>query len=529
MNQTLSNRSETPWRAPAKALVWRRLLFGAACLATLVALAYAEENWRGRRAWQTHREEWEAKGEKFALAQLVPPPVPEEKNFALCPLLKPVLDLTHGPAGVVWHDTNGMARLNRFAALLSPNGGTNGLLPLGSLEKGTFADPAAWMKVYRGDTNFPAAADLRPAEAVLKAFSKLDPEVRELREAAASRPYSRFPVQYEEEPPFGVLLPHLAKVKVIGTFLEVRATAELVENRPAEAMEDLKLGLRMSESVREEPIVISHLVRMATLGHGLLTVREGLLRHAWTDAQLAEIEAGLGSVNLLAEYKAAMRTERSAEVAELDYLRRNGGWGVNIEDFLGKGSTTCERIFRLAPSGWIYQNMLTLSRICEESTLPAVDERGRRIFPDTSDQGMRLLERRSAPYALFPRLFEAGLAKIIQRCGRMQTFVDATRVACALERYRLANGGWPDNLAALAPKFIDQVPHDLIDGQPLRWHRNADGGYALYSVGWNKTDDGGTPGWNQADDTGFWGMLKEKQGPWVDPAKGDWVWMMPAK
>ena len=46
----------------------RRVLFVAGCLATLIALAYAEENWRGRHAWQKYRREWEAKGETFDLA-----------------------------------------------------------------------------------------------------------------------------------------------------------------------------------------------------------------------------------------------------------------------------------------------------------------------------------------------------------------------------------------------------------------------------------------------------------------------------
>src|SRR5207244_3238450 len=40
-------------------------LIGLACLAVLIALFYAEENWRGKRAWENYEREWEAKGEKF--------------------------------------------------------------------------------------------------------------------------------------------------------------------------------------------------------------------------------------------------------------------------------------------------------------------------------------------------------------------------------------------------------------------------------------------------------------------------------
>ena len=46
----------------------RRCLFVLACLATFVALFYAEENWRGRHAWEKFKREQEAKGEMLDLA-----------------------------------------------------------------------------------------------------------------------------------------------------------------------------------------------------------------------------------------------------------------------------------------------------------------------------------------------------------------------------------------------------------------------------------------------------------------------------
>ena len=35
---------------------------------------------------------------------------------------------------------------------------------------------------------------------------------------------------------------------------------------------------------------------------------------------------------------------------------------------------------------------------------------------------------------------------------------------------------------------------DIIDGEPLKYHRTADGRFVLYSVGWNGKDDGGVAG-----------------------------------
>src|SRR5579859_697008 len=217
----------------------RRFLFALACLATLVALVYAEENLRGKYLWQKHQREWEAKGERFDIMALAPAQVPDEKNFAMTPLLKPALDLSQGPAGVVWHDTNGTARLEKINAEIATQGGTNHLV-LGSLEKGTFADLSACAEFYRGNTNYPQApSSATAAETILTALGKFEPELKELREAAIARPDCRFPIHYEYPNCWAILLPHLARLKILTTLVLGRATAELEAGQITNALEDL--------------------------------------------------------------------------------------------------------------------------------------------------------------------------------------------------------------------------------------------------------------------------------------------------
>lgn len=96
-----------------------------------------------------------------------------------------------------------------------------------------------------------------------------------------------------------------------------------------------------------------------------------------------------------------------------------------------------------------------------------------------------------------------------------QASVDLARTALALERYRLARGAFPESLDALAPQFIAKVPHDVIGGEALKYRREADGSFVLYSVGWDEKDDGGEVAFNQDGS--------------VDLQKGDWVWRSQAK
>jgi hypothetical protein len=102
---------------------------------------------------------------------------------------------------------------------------------------------------------------------------------------------------------------------------------------------------------------------------------------------------------------------------------------------------------------------------------------------------------------------------VAEKFVQTQSSIDLARVACALERYRLAHNEYPEKLDALAPEFIAAIPSDVINGQPLHYRRTADGNFVLYSVGWNEKDDGGTPGMTEH---GF-----------NDFRQGDWVWQYP--
>jgi hypothetical protein len=62
--------------------------------------------------------------------------------------------------------------------------------------------------------------------------------------------------------------------------------------------------------------------------------------------------------------------------------------------------------------------------------------------------------------------------------------------AIAVERYRLANGRWPESLQELSPNLLNTGPLGPFDGAPLRYRRVADG-VVIYTVGNDGTDDGG--------------------------------------
>jgi hypothetical protein len=63
------------------------------CLIVLVGLKFAflffciEESWRGQRVWENYKHELEAKGETFDWDAMIPPRVPDSKNFFSAPMM----------------------------------------------------------------------------------------------------------------------------------------------------------------------------------------------------------------------------------------------------------------------------------------------------------------------------------------------------------------------------------------------------------------------------------------------------------
>jgi hypothetical protein len=508
---------------------FKRSLFGLACFATLIALAYAEEDWRGWHAWNQFKHEWEAKGEKFDFASVVPPPVPDDQNFAMAPIWVESMKATLGPKNSrQWFGdkyaedgrTNFVDRLYMPLVIDYNDWPTNGG---GSWQKARLTDLKPWQDYYRklaATTNFfPAAPQPQsPAQDVLLALSKYDPTIEELRQASL-RPYSRFPM-YNADEPFDVLLPQLAALKRCEQILEVRTIAEVENNEGGNALGDIKLMLRLNDSIRSDPFLISHLVRIAMIHITMQPIYQALAEHKLSDAQLVELDSEMAKLDFLADYEFSMRGERAGAIAGIEHMRRTRKVEFPVAD-KGDGvdsKTLSVSISHLMPDAFFYQNELAIARMQQEWLLPMVDVENKIVSPAVVHERQAEGAKEFSHYSLY-KVFAEGIFPALNAMQRkiasMQSSVDLARTAIALERYRLARGEYPESLDALAPQFIAKLPHDVIGGGPLKYRRTSDGQFVLYSVGWNEKDDGG--------------VVVVTKGGAADINQGDWVWRYPAK
>ena len=231
---------------------FRRSLFAVACLATLVALFYAEEDWRGWHAWNQFKHKWEAKGEKFDWQSVVPPPVPDDRNFAFSPvwIAEERYNFRYNPKRAKsWYGnriySDAVSKLMPLIPVsVSALVGTNWdnrqprtPATSGDWRTGKLTDLKPWQAYYRvfEETNPTAEIPIAPqpqspAADVLLALSKFDPVIEQLRQDSVL-PYARFPLQYDTETPLRFCFPHLSAVKRCTQILQLRAIAELQNAR----------------------------------------------------------------------------------------------------------------------------------------------------------------------------------------------------------------------------------------------------------------------------------------------------------
>ncbi len=509
----------------------RAVLFGVLASVTVLLLARTLSDWQGRRAWEAYRAEAEKRGVVFDIVKLMPPPVPDAENFAATPLLRPFQ--SGNPEFAARRANLGPQSSDQPIQLADPRLKTswpnkqNWLL-------GERWDHAEFQAYYRSSTNFPSWPTARtPAEDVLKALSRFDAELAELH-AAGARPKTRFNTQLTEDG-VSTLIPHLSAVKSILAAAALRSVAASAAGRTNEAFADAQLAFRLSDTLRDEPLLISHLVRIGSHSIALRTMWEGLVDHRWTDAQLTHWQADLHQRDFAAEVRHALAGERAFGNRAIDFLRRRPEMleaiGAEESGIPPLGPTGFRKwVCYLPPPGWMAAEQINYNQFFDDYLVAALSSEPGRFDPaliqarqasfEREMERDRSLSKATLRHNALSHMLLPAFAKAMLKACQAQTFTQLAITACALERHWLARGNYPESLAALAPELAKLVPLDPMSGQPFHYERTADGRFRLWSVGWNGKDDGGT--------VALTGTPASKSRN-INFEQGDWVWPVPAK
>lgn len=463
-------------------------------LSVAVTFVYGVENLRGALALRALHRDLRAEGLPVAPADLLPPPVPDDRNLALIPLFRPLFGYDSLPTGIRWHDTNAYQHAQKAFTYEDPqtpfqrfakDRGT----PVGTWPDGQRLDLAVWQAYFTSLPDRPEPnPDDAPGASVLTALNRLEDDLDPLRSAARSRPECRFPLHYEEG--FNMLLPHLVVLRRTSELLRLRALALLSEDRTDEALAETLLALRLSDGIRNEPILISLLVRVVIDRTALQPVWEGCLDRRWNDSQLRTLQQALATRRYLDDIATVLHGERILGSHTYDVMVRGGDPLRALLGMMADSDHSLASFIRFIPRGWIRQNQVAHSRHLGSLVADLQRAPSHAALPPGDERLLQSLDRRS-PFTILAGMLVPAIDKSITRAYHAEAVNRLALAGLALERHHLAEGRYPDRLDALVPRFLESVPIDPMDGQPLRYRLTDTGDFQLYSVGEDHRDDQG--------------------------------------
>jgi len=455
-----------------KTWLWRTLI--TAAIVTLIAACfYAEENSRGVNAWKKCEQQLAARGESVTWTNYFPTPVPDDQNFYKAPMM------------TEWFVRSPTNYLKISIASLSTNRDT---------QSDTITEMSA--------SNYLAWSD---------GFAVQFDQIRD----AVKRPTAYIDGYYQH--PFqssSLSYPNFVSYRAVSQVLVHRAKCHLLLGEPDQALADLTLLHDLNRTLdnsNQPAILVTIMMHVAISGIYVDAIACGIDSHSWREPDLSALQKQLAEISLLSAVGESFRYTRNAschmlDTASVNELIATTGVKTNTASDLGSW---------FVPSGWIYQNKAVIATL-ETGIIEAMDYTNLTVSPAKAKANNRRTEdefRHITPWNFVAARSIPNFTKAVEAMARNQTWVDQAQIACALERYRLANGKYPTTLAPLAPQFLDKIPHDIINGKPMVYTFIDEQNFKLYSIGWNEVDEGGMTAHDSAG--------KE------DRDNGDWVWHYP--
>jgi len=504
------------------------ILLGAALF---VAVAVAYVDWTGAHRLEEAREMVAREGESLDMHASAPDPVPDDQNFFAIPALKG-LALCSTDA----KDTSELGlKLSRLA-----NAGLYGdalktfrdklppapPFPPGA-SRGVPTDLAAWADWLRKKGSVPALPDTAaPAQVVLAALSKNDALIQELAQGL-SRPESQWTPAWKvrslPDNPLEIALPNYTVTQSLVPMLCLRAAAAARVGDSDAAQLSLLIAARLTQAYMREPLFIGTLVACGQTVVINNAVWELCDAHCGTADQFRVLQEALTKLDFRQGLLCAERGEMAGAFNAIAYFSRTRNpVFLAMASSMGTEKEWHARSFwvRLIPDGFFESNEATL-----------VDWHLRYFLEPLRDAGLmqmlakgQELDSMVKTYQQDParhldsdlaQLWVSAVARAIYKIIYTQSVENQAIAACALERYRIEHGSYPDTLEAANHPGEPPIPLDIVSGKPMGYRKTQDGRYILWCVSFSGVDHGGRRVLDKLDPGHTRFTAPNYQGDWV--------------
>lgn len=291
-------------------------------------------------------------------------------------------------------------------------------------------------------------------------------------EAAASRPKCRYPISLDAN---GLpIFSHYARMKHLEQLLSVNASYNAANGDMDEAVRSIELGFKLSESLKDDPLIIGFLVRISLIRIVSASIKKSLEYGDISESQAKYLFDLLADIDLHSDYENVIVGERVVGIEGYERIRRKGYSGI-IADIPKDRYVISDRLLKYRLLGPYAGRPFSYAQELD-------------YLKEMSDQiEIASLPSREAMNKKSKPTFDRARGSHISCATR----IAGSQILLALAAYKDRYGSYPETLAELKSKLGWKLPEDPFSGKDFLYKRQGNG-YLLYSVGLNLKDDGGS-------------------------------------
>lgn len=410
----------------------------------------------------------------------------------------------------------GIERLQRGTVLPHPYPPRMKVMPSGRavvcfresewIETGTFRS-GDWVKETVTNDWKQVAFDLQTNAATLA-------EIR----AALEKPVLNNQLDWSDYPTME--LTHLSRPKALTTWFGAATQLALHEGRNHEAAAYLVSQISVPKLLAEDHTLIAELVRIAISGIAWADTWEALQADGWADEDLLMLQRAWEVQRFVPAMAHSFEGERVIYELSHEAMRASN---QTCYDVLFRWAQLPTDTFDLETHTWVTPPLTLTQRFvrgwrknvhspiwrfawshqAQQHGVIAIHDLtqiGRTAATNASkravEQAINQWTNKYYCAGLYSRLrlLDHGIttmSKALSKAMGAETERSLVIAAIALKRYHTRNGDYPTSLNALVPDFLSTVPLDFMDGTPVKYRRESDRSFLLYSVGEDGRDDNG--------------------------------------
>jgi hypothetical protein len=295
------------------------------------------------------------------------------------------------------------------------------------------------------------------------------------------------------------------QLRTAAQLLYAECLASLHQGNAPKARESLLALIKLSHFGRDDPTLVSAMIRVAIANLALQGTWQALQVESWSPRDLVQLQAAWDEVDLLEALEFGYSGERAATLAIFDLCRQRG-----VGSFLSMVGSPANPSLGDRLKGQLYpllwraddDELLALKHYAE--MIEAIRS-ARHFTPWLTVRGF-VAARQSATLSelgwggwfgrsryTVSHLAIPNTSRAVETTIRAETQRLLAIAAIAVRRHMLASGKAPKTLAELCPDYLPVDTRDPMSGKPFGYQPQGETHWRLYSVGENGVDDGGNP------------------------------------